>query len=165
MPPWLDVSIFGLTIFVMLVGLFGLIVPLFPGITVIWLAALGYGIVVGFNTLGIVMFVLITLLMILGTTIDNILSWLGGRKGGASWLSLLICTLAGVAGTVLLPPIGWLIAAPAVLLLVEYIKIRNIKKALAAVGGMAAGWGLSFIIRLAIGEVMIVLWFVWAVFH
>jgi uncharacterized protein YqgC (DUF456 family) len=31
----------------MLVGLFGLIVPVFPGLVVMWLAALGYGVASG----------------------------------------------------------------------------------------------------------------------
>ena len=164
MPPWLDISIFALTVFVMLVGLFGLIVPLFPGIVVIWLAALGYGVVTGFTTLGIVLFILITLLMILGTTIDNILAWVGGRQGGASWVSLLIGTIAGIAGTLLWPPLGGLIATPLVLLLVEYLKARDIRKAFKALGGMATGWGLSYIARLAIGVVMILFWGLWAIF-
>ena len=60
MPEWLHISIFALTQFIMLVGLFGLIVPVFPGTVVIWLAALGYGVVTGFHTLGIVLFVIIT---------------------------------------------------------------------------------------------------------
>jgi len=164
MPPWLDISIFALTVFVMLVGLFGLIVPLFPGIVVIWLAALGYGVVTGFTTLGIVLFILITLLMILGTTIDNILAWVGGRQGGASWVSLLVGTIAGIAGTLLWPPLGGLIATPLVLLLVEYLKARDIRKAFKALGGMATGWGLSYIARLAIGVVMILFWGLWAIF-
>jgi uncharacterized protein YqgC (DUF456 family) len=52
MPEWLVLSRFWIILVVMLVGLFGLVVPVFPGITVIWLAALGYGVWSGFSTLG-----------------------------------------------------------------------------------------------------------------
>ena len=69
----------------LLIGLFGLIVPIFPGITVIWLAALLYGIITGFDTLGIVLFVLITIGMLVGISVDNILMGAGARRGGASW--------------------------------------------------------------------------------
>ena len=41
MPEWLGMPLFVLTLVIMLVGLFGLAVPVFPGIEVIWLAALG----------------------------------------------------------------------------------------------------------------------------
>jgi uncharacterized protein YqgC (DUF456 family) len=162
MPFWLDVSIYGLTIFVMLIGLVGTVVPLFPGVFVIWLAALGYGIVMGFTTLGIVMFVLITLLMATGTLIDNVLMGVGARKGGAAWSSLIIALVAGVAGTLLWPPIGGLIAAPGSVYLAEYVRHRDWKKALSATGGLAAGWGLSFLARFGIGVMMIILWLVWA---
>ncbi len=101
MPDWLDISIFAITQVVMLVGLFGLLVPLFPGIVVMWLAALGYGVVTGFSTLGIVLFIIITLLMLAGTLVDNVLMGAGARKAGASWLSIAAALVAGVVGTLL----------------------------------------------------------------
>jgi uncharacterized protein YqgC (DUF456 family) len=89
----------------MLMGLALLIIPIFPGITVIWLAALLYGIVTGFDTLGIVMFVLITLGMIAGISADNVLMGAGARRGGASWLTIGVALVAGIVGTILFPPI------------------------------------------------------------
>lgn len=162
MNPFLDVSSVTLTIIIMLVGLFGLIIPVFPGILVIWLAALIYGLLVGFNTLGIAIFALITLLMIAGSLIDNILMGVGARKGGASWISILLGTIAGVAGTLLLPPFGGLIASPLAVMLVELWRAREWHKAWIAVRGLAVGWGLSFVARFGIGVLMIGLWGVWA---
>jgi uncharacterized protein len=161
MPTWINLSIIGITIFAMLVGLVGLLVPLFPGIVVIWLAALGYGIVVGFNTLGIILFVVITILMLAGTLVDNVLMGVGARQGGASWLSLSAALVAGVAGTLLFPPIGGLIATPLAVLLIEFLRSRDWNKTWIAVRGLAVGWGLSFVVRLLIGVVMILLWVVW----
>src|SRR5512135_2335280 len=112
MPAWLSASIFSITLVLMLVGLFGLIVPIFPGITVIWLAALGYGVVTGFNTLAWVMFGVITVLMIVGVTIDNVLMGAKAHKEGAAWSSLALGMLAGVLGTIFLPPVGGILAAP-----------------------------------------------------
>ena len=85
MPAWIDVPIFGLTFFIMLVGLLGLMVPIFPGILVIWLAALGYGLVVGFKFWGIVIFLLISLLMFSGVVVDNLLMGAKAWQEGASW--------------------------------------------------------------------------------
>ncbi len=162
MNPFTDIPAFGVTLFVMLVGLFGLIIPLFPGMLVMWLAALGYGLVVGFKTLGIVIFVLITLLTVAGMFVDNVLMGIGARKGGASWSTLLVATVAGLAGTLLFPPLGGLVATPASVLLLEWWKARDLRKAFTAAGGLAAGWGLSFIARFGIGVVMILLWGAWA---
>lgn len=162
MPDWLNISIFGLAQIFMLVGLFGLIIPVFPGIVIIWLAALGYGIASGFSTVGIVIFAILTLLMIGGTLVDNVLMGVGARKGGASWLTIGIALAAGVIGTFVFPPFGGIIAAPAAVLLLEFNRLRDWQKAWEALRGLARGWGLSFIVRFGIGAVMMVLWWVWA---
>jgi uncharacterized protein YqgC (DUF456 family) len=146
----------------MLVGLLGLIIPIFPGILVIWLSALGYGVVTGFDTLGIVLFVLITLAMLVGVTIDNVLMGAGARQGGASWASIIVGMVAGVVGTLVFPPVGGFIAAPAAILLLEYSRKRDWEQAWRATRGLALGWGLSFLVRFGIGLGMIGLWLVWA---
>jgi hypothetical protein len=162
MEPWAEVSSFGITLFFMLIGLAGLVIPIFPGIMVIWLAALGYGVVTGFTTLGTILFVLITLLMLVGITIDNVLMGAGARQGGASWLSIIVGMVAGVVGTLIFPPIGGFIAAPAAILLLEYSRGRDLEKAWRATRGLAMGWGLSFLVRFGIGVLMIGMWLVWA---
>ena len=161
MPDWLGAIIIVLTQLIITVGLVGLLVPVFPGITVIWLAVLGYGIVSGFGTFGVVIFILITLLMLAGTLVDNLLMGAGARKGGASWITIGVALLAGVIGTILFPPIGGLIAAPLAVFLIEYLRVREIRGAWYALRGLAAGWGLSFFVRFGIGILMMVLWWVW----
>ena len=84
MTEWISSAIFGITLLLLLIGLFGLIVPIFPGLAVMWLSALGFGLVKGFSTLGIWMFVLITLLAIAGSLVDNLLTTVGSRQGGGS---------------------------------------------------------------------------------
>ncbi len=162
MPAWVSVLAFWLTLLVMLVGLVLLIVPIFPGITVIWVAALLYGIVTGFDTLGIVIIVLITLGMIAGISADNLLMGAGARRGGASWLTIIVALIAGIAGTVLFPPIGGLIAIPIAIFLIELLRNREWRSAWRATRGVALGWGLSFLVRFGIGLVMISAWLIWA---
>ena len=59
MAPWLITTINILTALTMLFGLFGLIIPIFPGNVVMWVAALIYGLVFGFGKLGGILFALI----------------------------------------------------------------------------------------------------------
>jgi len=162
MPAWLSTSIFWLTLIIMGVGLFGLIVPIFPGITVIWLAALGFGVVTGFTTLGWVLFGLITVLLIAGVSIDNILMGAKAHKEGAAWSSLALGMLAGILGTIFFPPVGGIIAAPLVVLLLEFLRQNDIKKAIATLRGLAVGWGAAFVVRFFIGLAMIGIWLLWA---
>ncbi len=162
MPAWISTSILWISLVFMLVGLFGLIVPIFPGITVIWLAALGYGVVTGFTSLGWVLFAVITVLFIIGVTIDNVLMGTRAHKEGAAWSSIVLGMLAGVVGTIIFPPIGGFIAAPLAVLLLEYLRQRDMQKALASLRGLAVGWGTAFIVRFVIGLVMIGTWLGWA---
>jgi uncharacterized protein YqgC (DUF456 family) len=160
--PWLSTFTFGLTLFVMLVGLFGLVIPIFPGIMVIWLAALGYGLVHGFGTLGGWMFGLITLLMIAGIFVDNVLMGLVARQGGVSWVSIIAGIFAGLIVSLAWTPIGGIFAAPLVLMLSEYFRTSDWKQMLVALRSMTAGWCLGVVARVGLGVVMIILWAVWA---
>ena len=163
MPAWLSASIFWITLIIMGVGLFGLAVPIFPGIAVIWLAALGYGVVMGFTPLGWALLVVLTVLMITGATIDNVLMGAKAHKEGAAWSSLVFGMAAGILGTIFFPPFGGLIAAPLMVLLLEYLRLHDIKKALASLRGLAIGWGAAFVVRFLIGMAMIGIWLVWAI--
>jgi uncharacterized protein YqgC (DUF456 family) len=162
LPAWLSASIFWITLIIMAVGLFGLVVPIFPGIAVIWLAALGYGVITGFTPLGWALLAVLTVLMITGATIDNVLIGAKAHKEGAAWSSLVLGMAAGILGTIFFPPFGGLIATPLVVLLIEYLRLRDLKKALASLRGMAIGWGASFVVRFMIGLAMIGIWLVWA---
>lgn len=161
MPNWLEILLTVLLLLVMLAGLLGLIIPAFPGLTVIWLAALGFGVIHGFSTLGIVLFVLLTLLMIGGNVVDNLLMGAGARKGGAAWASVIVSLVAGIIFTLIFPPFGGLIAAPLSVFLLELYRARDWRKAWQATFGLAAGWGASFFARLLIGCLMLLLAIVW----
>ena len=127
-----------------------------------WLATLGYGVATRFDsTLGIVAFVLISLLALGGSFVDNLLMGVGARQGGAAWGTIFVALAAGVLGTIFFPPFGGLIAAPLAVLLLEYSRLRDWKAARQALFGLATGWGLGFMARFGIGLAMMILWWIW----
>jgi hypothetical protein len=158
----LDIFIKAVALTVMLVGLLGLAIPVLPGLVIIWVGALGYGIAAGFGTLGWVMFAIMTVLMAGGSFADNILMGTQAHKEGAPWWSILIALVAAIAGNFALPIIGGVLAALLALFLVEWARRRDAKKALAAMRGMLVGCGWAVVIRVIIGLVMIGLWLIWA---
>jgi uncharacterized protein YqgC (DUF456 family) len=162
MPEWLDIGVFGVATFFVLVGLFGLLVPFFPGVEVIWITALAYGLVSGFGTLGGWMFALITLIGLFAMVIDNILMVTLARHEGAAWKSLLLGFLGGLVGMVFLPPWGGLIGAPLAVFLFEYLRLKDWKKAWAALRGLAVGWLASLLVRFMLAGAMAGLWLIWA---
>ncbi|MBA4376439.1 MAG: hypothetical protein C0401_09750 [Anaerolinea sp.] len=146
---------------VMAIGLFGLLFYIIPGLTIIWLAILAYGIVTGFNIYSGILFGIITLLMIAGNLVDNLLMGDQARKSGASWVAVLVALTAGIAGTFLLPPFGGLLFAAAGILAVEWIRKKDFKEGLKSTGGILKGCGLAVVARFMIGVVMIGIWVVW----
>jgi uncharacterized protein YqgC (DUF456 family) len=163
-PIWLETTITVLTVLTMLFGLFGLVIPIFPGNVVMWLAALVYGLVFGFGMLGGVMFAIITVLMLIAAAADNFLMGAKAREKGASWGSIIMALATGVIGTIVLPPIGGLIAAPLVLFLMEQNRLGDSEEAKAVTKALLTGWGLAFIVRFGLGVIMFALWGIWAYF-
>jgi uncharacterized protein YqgC (DUF456 family) len=162
---WLEPLLAGIgniiLLVIMLFGLFGMVIPIFPGGFVIWLAILIYGFFAGFSGWGLVIFIIITGVMIAGVVVDDIFMAAAARKGGASWWSLFFAFVGGVAGTFLLPPFGGLLAAPGLLYLTEYVRKKDGKHAWKVTRSLLVGWGWSFVARFGLGVFMIVLWFVW----
>lgn len=166
MPFWetLDPELIGRTITLtfMLVGLAVLLIPILPGLVIIWAAALGYGIFSGFGILGWIMFAILTILMIVGSFVDNVLMGTSAHKEGAPWWVILLALLGAIAGNFLLPIVGGVLAALLTLFLVELVRLRDSKKAFNSMKGMLVGCGWAVAIRFIIGLVMVGLWMIWA---
>jgi uncharacterized protein YqgC (DUF456 family) len=163
MPNWLNLSFNILIYLIMAVGLIGMILPIYPGVVIIWAAVLLHGLVTGFAVLEVWVLVVITLLMIAGSLVDNFLMGGKARQAGASWLSIGGALLAGLVGTFAFPPLGGILAAPALLFLLEYARLRDSQKAWGVTKGLLTGWGLSFAARFLIGLAMIAVWAIWGV--
>ena len=159
---WLRVGVETLTLFALIVGTVGLIIPVFPGLVVNWIAILVYGVVSGFGVKGWIIFVLVTILMIVGNVIDNVMMGKKARESGASWLSIVTGYVVSLVVSLIFTPIAGLVAAPVSVFLVEFIWRRKWREALNVAWSLMVGWGWSIAIRITIGVAMIGLWMVWA---
>ena len=145
---------------IMAVGM--IVIPILPGLVIIWVAALAYGILGGFGVLGWVMFALITGLMLVGSILDNVLMGTSAHKKGAPWWVILVAMVAAIAGNFLLPILGGILAGLLVLFLIEWLRLTDWRKALESMKGMLIGWGWAFVFRFIIGMIMVGLWLIWA---
>ena len=148
----------------MVIGLLGLIVPVFPGLVIMWLGALLYAIVQ--STSGLMtgwdwfLFVLITLLMVVGSISDNIIIAKKMVDHKIPWLTILLCYFAGIIVSLFATPLTGLLAAPLTLLVLEWVRLRSGRRAFQSAKVYLIGWGASFAVRFGIGIVMIVLWMI-----
>ncbi len=163
---WLQVMIETITLFVLLAGLAGLLIPVFPGLTVMWLGTLVYAIVQAssgkMNWVDWVLFTLITLLMIGGNIVDNIIIAKHVRDKDVPWSSIIWAFAAGIIVSLFFTPIAGMIASPVGLFLAEWYRLKDKQTAFANTKAWMTGWGWSLAARFGIGVIMIVFWGVWA---
>lgn len=159
---WFQIFTETLILFLLIVGTAGLIIPVFPGLIINWLALAFYGVVTGFDTKGWIIFVLATILMIFGNVIDNIMMGKKARESGASWFSIGTGYVASIGVSLVFSPVVGLATAPASVFLVELIRLKSLRKAFKVAWSLMVGWGWSIAIRITIGVVMIGLWMIWA---
>jgi len=166
METFLQFGLQTITLFVLFLGLIGLIVPVFPGLTVMWLATLVFailqsvgGLMTGWDWF---LFALITLLMIGGNIVDNLIIASKMRGHEIPWKNILLCYAAGILVSLFFTPLIGLIASPVALLGLEYLRFRDWKQARESMKVFLVGWGASFAARFGIGFLMIVFWGLWA---
>ncbi len=155
-----------LTLFFLLVGLMGLLIPIFPGLTVMWLATLVYALVQSVSDQMIwidwFLFAMITILMVIGNIIDNIIIAKNVREKKVPWSSIILGFLAGIIASLFFTPLVGILAAPLGLFGAEYLRLKEHRSALESTKAWLTGWGMSLAARIAIGVIMVGLWMAWA---
>ena len=155
-----------LTLLALIVGLLGLVVPVFPGLVVMWLGTLVYAIIQ--NAAGNMtgwkwaLFGVITLLMITGSIADNLIIARKMRDKYVPWSSILWAFAAGIVASLFFTPIIGLVAAPVGLFLAESSRLKDRDAAVESTKAYMVGWGWAFGARFLIGLVMIGFWMLWA---
>jgi uncharacterized protein len=141
------------------VGTFAAFLPLVPGPTLVWFGVMIYAIGTQFRDIGIVPLVILTLLMLLGSTTNIWLSGLGVKAVGGSGWGMLGGMVGMLIGLVLFFPIGALIGALAGSLAGEYWKTKDWRKAFKVGGSTAGGFLLGvvaeFLITLTMDAVFV----------
>ncbi len=151
-----------LALLVMVVGLIGTVLPVIPGPILIFLSALGYAFVEGFQTVGWPTLIVLGVLALVATTADLWASSIGAKVGGASGWSVLAGMIGGLVGFLVLSLVGAIIGAILGVLLTEIVRLGDWRKALKAGGGWAIGWALATVVQVGIALTMVAI-FVWQV--
>ena len=135
----METILVGLTLVVMVGVLVLSIIPFIPGPILLWLVALGFGVLDDFNRLPLIVFGVMTVVMLLGSTTDLWTPLLGIRSDGVSCMGIVGTLIGGLVGTFTIPiPIcSTVIGAVAGALLFEFLYRGDVQRALNA-GRMAA---------------------------
>lgn len=155
-----DSFVFILITLLMVVGMIGIIVPIMPGIFLVWMGVFVYVYRNGFEVISLPMFLFFTLIVLVSGTSDLWLPYLGARKTGASKRTFVFGLVGSIIGSIILPIIGTIIGYVAGVFVGEYHKRRDWQQAKRAGLGSLAGWGISTAVQLVAG-LLIILIFTW----
>jgi len=165
---WSLVALQGITLAVLLIAWAGLLIPVFPGLIIMWFATLVYALLQQaagrMAWIDWTLFALITLLAIAGGIVDNIIIARKLRGRSVPWRSILLAYLAGFVGSIFFTPIVGIAASPLALYAAESARLRDRKLGFESARAYMIAWGWAFAAVFSIGALMILLWIVWAFF-
>jgi uncharacterized protein YqgC (DUF456 family) len=147
----------------MAVGIAGTVVPLVPGLGLVVAAALVYGLVEGFDAVGVVAFVVIVALALLGTIAGVVLPHRAAGAAGAPRSSLFVGAVGAVAGFFLIPIVGLPVGGAVGIYAGELVRTREAAAAWRTTKATLKGFGLATLIQLAAGLMMAAVWVAWVV--
>jgi uncharacterized protein len=157
----MDLAFVTLIGLIMAVGLFGTVLPLLPGLPIIWAAALVYGLAEDFDGAGLVSFVLITLLAVVGIIAGFVLPHRRVAAKGAPASTVAAGVVLGIVGFFAIPVIGLVLGAVGGVLLAERARTGDWATAWATTKELLVGFGIGVAIEFAAGLAMILCWVVW----
>lgn len=147
-----------LAVAVMLVGLIGVVVPVLPGLVLIWVAAVATTLLVARDLTGWLVAALLTVLFGLGMAATIWLPARQGRRGGVPLRSLFAAGVGAVVGFFVVPVIGFLVGGAVGLLAAERSRLGAWDPALRSVGGVVRAYGVGVLVELVAGVSMIAVW-------
>ncbi len=146
----------------MVIGLCGVVIPFLPGLALIWVTAVVYGFVVGWGPGGIAVVAVLSALLAASIATSFIVPKRTAAASGASTFAQFGGLVGAVIGFFVIPVVGVIVGALAGVLVVEMLVKGNWDEAWTATKGTAKGLGVSALIDLGFGLLMIVVWSTWA---
>jgi uncharacterized protein YqgC (DUF456 family) len=149
---------------VMLAGLVGIVVPVVPGLALIWGAALIWALGGDGDPTRWVAFGVITAIGVIGGVAAAILPARRASGAGAPGWVIAVGAVGMIVGFFLIPVVGALVGGPVAVYVAELARLRDASAARRTTIETLKGFGIGVAVQLAAGVVMIVVWgiAVWA---
>jgi uncharacterized protein len=148
---------------VMAVGALGTIVPLVPGISLVWAAGLVYGLDRGFGAVGVVALAVMTSLGVAATVGGYVVPKRRARGAGASRATVWLGVVGAVVGFFVVPVVGLPIGGVLGIYVGERLRTGDTVTAWRATRATIAGFGIAVLVQFAAAMSMIAVWVVWVI--
>jgi uncharacterized protein YqgC (DUF456 family) len=145
---------------VMAVGVIGVVVPLLPGLLLIWAAGLWWTIADGGGPVRWTVLAVLTALLVAGTVTKYVLPARSAAARGAPATTLLIGAIGAVIGFFVIPVIGLVIGGVAAIFLAEWARLGDAGRASSATWATLVGIGVGILVELTAGLAMVLTWLI-----
>ncbi len=156
----MEAVVLGLAFVAMLIGLVGVVVPVLPGLLVVWLVGAASVLWQGTDAAGWVVAAWLTGLFALGTLATVVLPARRGREAGATTGSFAFALLGAVLGFFVVPVAGFLLGFVLGLLVGERGRLGEWEAARSSTLAVLRGYGLGVLMELIVGVTMVGSWLV-----
>jgi uncharacterized protein len=146
----------------MAVGAVGTVVPLVPGLGLVWAAGLLYGLERGFAGGDVAWFVVMTALAVGGTVAGWVVPHRRARGSGAGRGSVWLGVTGAVVGFFVVPVVGLALGGVAGIYLGEHLRTRDAAQAWLATRATLVGFGVAALVQFGMALAMISVWAAWA---
>ena len=140
----------------LVIGFFGTIVPMVPGLGLMFGAILIYGFYDGWSMYSPLMAVLAAVFTAIGTGMDYAGSAIGAKRFGASKHGVIASVIGGLIGLVCFSFVGMLIGSVVGLLGVEYYEKRDVIQSGKAALGVLIGNLAAMLIQAVLAVILLV---------
>lgn len=147
----------------MAVGAIGTVVPLLPGLSLIWAAGLVYGLDRGFGAVGWTAMAAMTVLLVAATVAGWVVPKRRASGAGAARGSVWLGIAAAVVGFFVVPVVGLPLGGVLGIYAGEHLRTRDPHAAWATTRATITGFGVAALLQLAAALAMIAVWVVWVV--
>jgi len=144
-------------------GLAGALLPVLPGAVLVWVGMLIYGVMTGFETLGLVFFIGQGLAVVLVHAVDYLAGVVGVKRYGGSKNAVYGSLIGGILGIFVMGPAG-IIFGPFIGAIVGEMLGPQKQLDIAIRSGFGTLVGLigGSVFKIAI-EIVMIIWFFWAI--
>ncbi len=154
MSPWLEIAV----LVAMIVGLIGLVVPVLPGLALMWGAVGIWALLDGGGAWRWTTFGVVTVLAVVGLVAALTLSGRKATGAGAPWWALAMAAIGAIVGFVMIPLAGIVVGGIAGLWLGELIRLRDPRAAWDTTWAALQGYGLGTVVQMVAGVAILLVW-------
>jgi uncharacterized protein len=145
---------------VMVVGLVGVVVPVLPGLLLVWAAGVAWVWLDGGGALRWTVAATLTALLIAGTALKYVLPARSATVAGAPRSTLVLGAVGAVVGFFVLPFLGFVIGGVGVVFLVELSRLGTAVAAWRSTRAVLVGVGIGLLVELCAAVLMVGVWLV-----